>query len=82
MIVCRILFSDNPDYPKAFWGGTHQFYALPRIGEHIMISDSRENERHLHEVLNVVHSPVSDDQTPLIFVQAVEWPRHIQQADF
>lgn len=83
MVICTVIPADHPGHPDAFPGGDFHFERVPTVGEHIKFRDDEDpNTRHLGKVIDVVHAPSIDHGRTMLFVSLVEWPPHIQQANF
>ena len=83
MFICKVVPAEHPEHPDAFPGGDFHFERIPAVGEHIKFRDDEDDDiRHLGRVIDVVHAPSMDHSRTLLFVSLVEWPAHIQKADF
>ncbi len=82
MVNCQILNAEHSESIDAFPGGNFDFLRVPMVGEHLkFVDDYDADTRHLARVVDVVHIPGAEPAA-MIFVTLVEWPAHIQKADF
>lgn len=80
MHTYQVVEAQNPDSSSGFWGGIHTFRVAPQIGEHLIWDEA--HERHLYEVVHVIHRISDEDNLPVLIVKTIAWPDLIRAVEF